>query len=62
MKDNLIALLNSYLILFPEEQERQKILIQYLQSHQNDEVVDWNNLMGILLQADLFMQKKKINF
>ena len=36
MKDNLITLLNSYLILFPEEQERQKTLIQYLQSHQND--------------------------
>lgn len=62
MKDNLIALLNSYLILFPEEQERQKILIQYLQSHQNDEVVDWNNFDGHIVAGGFIYAKEENKF
>ena len=62
MKDNLIALLNSYLILFPEEQERQKILIQYLQSHQNDEVVDWNNFDGHIVAGGFIYAKEENRF
>jgi len=62
MKDNLIVLLNSYLILFPEEQERQKILIQYLQSHQNDEVVDWNNFDGHIVAGGFIYAKEENKF
>ena len=62
MKDNLIALLNSYLILFPEEQERQKILIQYLQLYQNDEVVDWNNFDGHIVAGGFIYAKEENKF
>ena len=40
MKESLSNLLNSYLILFPEESERQKLLIEYLESHEDDELID----------------------
>lgn len=62
MKDNLIALLNSYLILFPEEQERQKKLIQYLQSHKNDELIDWNNFDGHIVAGGFIYAKAENKF
>lgn len=62
MRESLIKLLNSYLMLFPEEAERQKLLIEYLDSHNDNELVDWNNFDGISWPVDLFMQKKKISF
>ena len=62
MKEILINLLNSYLILFPEESERQKILIEYLESHEEDEMIDWNNFDGHIVASGFIYAKEENKF
>lgn len=49
MKEKLIYLLKTYLELFPEEQERQQILLKYLETATDEELTDWNNFNGHLV-------------
>lgn len=49
MKEKIKAILNSYLEIFKDEQERQKILITYLNNHDDKEITDWNNFDGHLV-------------
>ena len=46
MKDILIDIINKYLKIFPEEQDRQSKIIDYLNIHSNEEITDWNNFNG----------------
>ncbi len=46
MKNMILTILNSYLEIFPEEQERQSKLISYLKLHKDTEINDWNNFDG----------------
>lgn len=62
MKESLINLLNSYLILFPEESERQKLLIEYLESHEDDELIDWNNFDGHIVAGGFIYAKEENKF
>lgn len=62
MKESLISLLNSYLILFPEESERQKLLIEYLESHKDDELIDWNNFDGHIVAGGFIYAKEENKF
>ena len=62
MKESLINLLNSYLILFPEESERQKLLIEYLESHEDDELIDWNNFDGHIVAGGFIYSKEENKF
>ena len=62
MKESLINLLNSYLILFPEEVERQKLLIKYLNSHNDNEIVDWNNFDGHIVASGFIYSKEENKF
>ena len=62
MKESLINLLNSYLILFPEESERQKLLIEYLESHKDDELIDWNNFDGHIVAGGFIYAKEENKF
>ena len=47
MKDILLNILNRYLEVFPEEKGRQNKLIDYLYSHSDNEIIDWNNFEGM---------------
>lgn len=62
MRESLIKLLNSYLILFPEEVERQKLLIEYLDSHNDMELVDWNNFDGHIVASGFIYAKEDDKF
>ncbi len=62
MKESLINLLNSYLILFPEETERQKLLLEYLKSHKDDELIDWNNFDGHIVAGGFIYAKEENKF
>ena len=62
MKESLINLLNSYLILFPGESERQKLLIEYLESHEDDELIDWNNFDGHIVAGGFIYAKEENKF
>lgn len=46
MKNIVLNIMSKYLEIFPEEEKRQENFIKYLESHNKDEVVDWNNFEG----------------
>ena len=56
MRDLLLKLISEYLIMFPDEKERQERFIEYLKNHTDEQITDWNNF-----EADLFMLKKNKN-
>ena len=62
MKESIISLLNSYLILFPEEAERQKLLVEYLEAHKDDELIDWNNFDGHIVAGGFIYAKEENKF
>lgn len=62
MKQQLLNILEKYLLLFPEEHERQKALIQYLQSHKYTELVDWNNFDGHIVAGGFIYAKEENQF
>ena len=62
MRESLIKLLNSYLMLFPEEAERQKLLIEYLDSHKDNELVNWNNFDGHIVAGGFIYAKEENKF
>ena len=62
MKDILLNVLNNYLLLFPEEQQRQITLINYLNSHKDDELTDWNNFDGHIVAGGFIYAKEENKF
>lgn len=62
MKDILLNVLNNYLLLFPEEQQRQITLINYLDSHEDDELTDWNNFDGHIVAGGFIYAKEENKF
>ena len=62
MKDILLQLLNEFLTLFPDEEERQRKLISFLQNHSSDEIVDWNNFDGHVVSGGFIYSRKITNF
>lgn len=62
MRDVLLNILNRYLLLFPEEQERQITLINYLNRHKNEELIDWNNFDGHIVAGGFIYAKEENKF
>jgi len=62
MRNILLDVLNNYLLLFPEEQERQLKVISYLQKHNDGEVIDWNNFDGHIVVGAFIYAKKESKF
>ncbi len=62
MKDLLLKLIREYLLIFPNEQERQKKLIEYLQNHNDDQITDWNNFDGHIVAGGFIYAKKEQKF
>lgn len=62
MRDNLINILNSYLDIFPDEQKRQVKLIEYLNSHTDYELTDWNNFEGHVVAGGFIYAEKEKKF
>ena len=46
MKTSVLGVLNKYLLLFPDEHERQNHLMDFLLTHTEEQVNDWNNFDG----------------
>jgi len=46
MKDIVLNILSKYLEKFPDEQERQKKLVNYLNTHSDLQLTDWSNFDG----------------
>lgn len=62
MKDTLLNILNDYLLLFPEEKERQSRLKNYLQNHNDIEIIDWNNFNGHIVAGGFIYAKEEHKF
>ena len=62
MKVILIGILNNYLLLFPEEQQRQSTLINYLNQHKDEELTDWNNFDGHIVAGGFIYAKEEDKF
>lgn len=59
MKNILLKILHNYLLLFSEEQERQLKIINYLQSHSDEEITNWNNFDGHVVAGGFIYAKKR---
>ena len=62
MKDILSKILNDYLLMFPEERQRQDILINYLNKSKNEELIDWNNFNGHIVAGGFIYAKEENKF
>lgn len=62
MKKQLQEILKIYLELFPQELERQKTLLNYLEEATNDSLTDWNNFNGHLVAGGFVYDKSNKKF
>lgn len=62
MKDLLLKLINDYLVLFPNEEERQEKLIEYLNNHNNEQITNWNNFDGHVVAGGFIYAKEEQKF
>lgn len=62
MKDILIDIINKYLKIFPEEQDRQSKIIDYLNIHSNEEITDWNNFNGHIVAGGFIYAREEKKF
>ena len=62
MKNILLKVLHDYLLIFPEEQERQSLVLDYLKKHNDEEIIDWNNFDGHIVVGGFIYAKKEHKF
>ncbi|MBR4351091.1 MAG: NUDIX domain-containing protein [Bacilli bacterium] len=62
MKEYLLNVLNEYLLLFPDEQVRQKKLNEFLLGHTEEEFTDWNNFDGHIVASGFVYSIKDKKF
>ena len=58
--NDLTKLINQYLKIFPQEAERQKMLIEFLQK--NSDIINWNNFNGHIVAGGFIYAKKEGKF
>ena len=62
MRDLFLKLISEYLLIFPNEQERQEKFIEYLNSHNDKQIIDWNNFDGHVVAGGFIYAKKEQKF
>ena len=62
MKDMLLSIINKYLQLFPDEFKRQEQMINFLKSHNDEEIADWNNFDGHIVATGFIYALKEGKF
>lgn len=62
MINNLLKVIDDYLLLYPEERERQSQLLTYLQSNDYTQIVDWNNFDGHIVAGGFIYAKEEHKF
>lgn len=58
--NNLLDLIEKYLKIFPEEKEKQKKLINFIEGNIN--IIDWNNFNGHLVAGGLIYAREEKKF
>lgn len=62
MKNNLLKILDDYLLLFPEEKERQSRLLIFLEKSSDNAIIDWNNFNGHIVAGGFIYAKEEHKF
>lgn len=62
MRDLLLKLMSKYLVLFPNEQQRQEKFIEYLKNHDDKQITDWNNFDGHVVAGGFIYAKEEKKF
>ena len=62
MKNILITIIDNYLKIFPEEKDRQKELITFLENNKDEEIINWNNFNGHIVASGFIYAKQEKNF
>lgn len=62
MRDLLLKLISEYLMLFPDEKERQERFIEYLKNHTDEQITDWNNFDGHVVAGGFIYAKEEQKF
>lgn len=62
MKNLMLSIIEKYLLVFPEEENRQGKFIDYLNSHEDNEITDWNNFDGHIVAGGFVYAKEEKKF
>lgn len=62
MKDFILVTLNEYLLLFPEEKQRQFKLEQFLNNFDDKQIIDWKNFNGHIVASGFVYSIKDKKF
>lgn len=62
MKNILITIIDNYLKIFPEEKDRQKELITFLENNKDEEIINWNNFNGHIVASGFIYAKQERKF
>lgn len=62
MKKELLNILNKYLQIYPDEHDRQLKFIEYLNHHDDKELIDWNNFAGHVVASGFIYSKEERKF
>ncbi len=62
MKQKIKDIMSEYLEIFPEEIDRQSILLNYLKKYTDSELIDWNNFNGHIVASGFIFAKEQNRF
>lgn len=62
MKNKILELVYDYLDVFPKEKERQQRLIEFLNTHDENEITNWDNFDGHITAGGLIYALKERKF
>lgn len=62
MKKIIQNILNEYLKLFPNEEDKQNKLLNFLNEYTSEEITDWNNFDGHIVASGIIYSKKENKF
>lgn len=62
MKEEIQNILREYLNIFPNEEEKQLTLFNYLNNHSDNEIIDWNNFEGHIVASGFIYSKIEEKF
>lgn len=62
MKNKILELVYDYLDVFPNEKERQQRLIEFLNTHDENEITNWDNFDGHITAGGLIYALKESKF
>ena len=62
IKNNLLKIIDDYLLLFSEEKESQSMLLVYLEKSNDKDIIDWNNFNGHIVAGGFIYAKEEHKF